>query len=108
MKYHAHIYWTSEFEKEIALGLRIPLHNNKCGLGKIHDTQVGPHNFPMYQVSYDDSNKNFVEAFLKTHRNGLSILLHKITKEGDLYDHTIGARWLGNKLKLNLEIFEEE
>ena len=52
--------------------------------------------------------ENFVEAFLKTHRNGLSILLHKITKEGDLYDHTFGARWLGNKLKLNLEIFEEE
>ena len=49
----------------------------------------------MYQVSYDNSNKNFVEAFLKTHRNGLSILLHKVTDQGDVHDHTIGAQWLG-------------
>ena len=108
MKYHAHIYWTNKFEKNIALGLRIPLHNNQCGLGKLHDKKVGPHTFPMYQVSYDNSNKNFVEAFLKTHRNGLSILLHKVTDQGDVHDHTIGAEWLGKKLELNLKIFKEK
>ncbi len=108
MKYHAHIYWNNKVEKEIALELRIPLHNNQCGLGKIHDRQVGPHTSPMYQVSYSNSNRNFVEAFLRTHRNGLSVLLHEVTKQGDLHDHTVGARWLGKKLKLKLEIFKEK
>ena len=89
MKYHAHIYWTNKFEKNIALGLRIPLHNNQCGLGKLHDKKVGPHTFPMYQVSYDSSNKNFVEAFLKTHRNGLSI-------NDRVYDGESGKQLIGN------------
>ena len=107
MKYHAHVYWTNQSEKEIALGLRIPLHNNECGLGRIHDKKVGPHTAPMYQISYDESGKNFVEAFLKTHRNGLSIFLHKVTDKTDLHDHTVDIKWLGRILELNLEVFKK-
>ena len=100
MHYHAHIYWQNESQRFEALHLRQPLQKLGCQLGTIHDKPIGPHPFPMYQVNYSDTNASDVEEFL--YATNLDILLHEDTGN-DLRDHTVGARWIGNKLTLDLE-----
>ena len=47
MQYHAHIYWENDTEKKEALSLRLTLHDNGCGLGRIKEKPIGPHPLPM-------------------------------------------------------------
>jgi|DEB0MinimDraft_4_1074332.scaffolds.fasta_scaffold03245_2 DOPA 4,5-dioxygenase len=100
MIYHAHIYWKNSDQKNIAMAQRTLLNQLNCGVGMIYDEIIGPHPLPMYEVNYFDDNQEQVENLLA--KTGLSILLHENT--GDhLRDHTQGARWLGEKLSLNLK-----
>jgi len=107
MNYHAHIYWNNEIEKEVALGLRLTLLEFGCSLGRVRDTPVGPHRFPMYQASYDDGNRVAVEGFLRKNTRSISILLHEDVGKNHLRDHTEGARWLGKELPLDLEFLRD-
>ena len=100
MHYHAHVYWQNEAQRREALLLRQPLQELGCQLGRIWDEAIGPHPFAMYQVNYTDANSRAVEQLLGTTK--LDILLHEDTGD-DVRDHTQGARWLGNKLTLNIE-----
>lgn len=106
MNYHAHIYWRNEEEREIALSLRLELHDIGCGLGRIKNNAIGPHPFPMYQVMYEESIKKVVEQYLWGNAETLSILLHENLGEDHKRDHTLGARWIGEKLDLRLEVFD--
>ena len=102
MNYHAHIYWTNKAQREIAMGLRLPLHDIGCSIGRIRLEPVGPHQFPMYQASYRCEIQFKVEHFLEVNSRGISILLHEDVGENHLRDHTTGARWLGKELPLDL------
>jgi aromatic ring-cleaving dioxygenase len=104
MYYHAHVYWSTPEQRAIALSLREPLSNAGAGLGRVWDTPIGPHPLPMYQVNYCDDIKNIVENWLEG--EGLNVLLHEDTGD-DLRDHTEGARWIGQELKLDLEWLAE-
>ena len=106
MNYHAHIYWKNAKERKIALSLRLDLHDSGCGLGRIKNIPVGPHPFPMYQVTYEISIKKSVEQYLQKNCKSLSILLHEDVGANHKRDHTEGARWIGQKLDLNLKIFD--
>ena len=106
MQYHAHIYWENDTEKKEALSLRLTLHDNGCGLGRIKEKPIGPHPLPMYQVMYDANNKDFIENYLQQFSKKISILLHEDIGTDNKRDHTEGARWIGKKLKLNLEVFD--
>jgi DOPA 4,5-dioxygenase len=106
MEYHAHIYWRDTKEKARAISFRTYLEDSGCVLGRVWNQPIGPHPLPMYQVLYDSSNKDLVERFLQTHRVTNTVLLHESIND-DLRDHTEGARWLGEPLKLNLDIFNE-
>lgn len=100
--YHGHIYWNDPDGKEIAIWMRPFLKSMDCRLGTVHDRPIGPHPCPMYQVEYTSRNQSAVENFLKQNSRGLSILLHDDT--GDhVIDHTIGARWIGAPLDLDIE-----
>lgn len=102
MNYHAHIYFNDPISKEKALGLRNRLAQIGAHLGSIHNTKIGPHPWPMYQINYDDAIKNDVESYLDLNGSGLSILLH--TETGNIVqDHTEAARWLGPRLELDIE-----
>lgn len=105
MKYHAHIYWRDDRERDIALGMRLDLHDRQCGLGRIKDAAIGPHPLPMYQVMYDADVAPSVEAYLRDHADTLSILLHEDVGEDHRRDHTEGARWIGEELTLRLDVF---
>lgn len=100
MRYHAHIYWQNEDQRREALNLRETLREMGSKVGSIHEEAVGPHPYAMYQVNYNSNIAETVEGLLS--KTKLDILLHEDTGD-DLRDHTEGARWLGNKLTLNLE-----
>jgi len=55
---------------------------------------------------YDTNNKNFVENYLQRFSKKINILLHEDIGTDNKRDHTEGARWIGKKLKLNLEVFD--
>jgi len=97
MKYHAHVYWGNSSERKVAMQARAALEREACLLGRIWDEPIGPHPLPMYQVMYDSASQSNIEQLLATF--DLSILLH----EDIGVDHTDGARWLGNPLRLNLD-----
>ena len=104
MDYHAHVYWQNEDQRRRALLLRYPLEQLGCELGRICDEPIGPHPHAMYQASYHSDNAAKVEDLLQ--RSGLDVLLHEDTGD-DVRDHTQGARWLGNELKLDLEWLQQ-
>lgn len=102
MHYHAHVYFSDQESKVTALSLRDRLAQLGATLGQIHNTKIGPHPLPMYQVNYSDENKELVEDYLAENTNNISILLHT-DSDRVLHDHTDGARWLGSRLALDLE-----
>jgi DOPA 4,5-dioxygenase len=103
MEYHAHVYWHDDDQQKLSLKLRKSLTGLGCELGRIMDHPVGPHPLPSYQVNYSSENAAQVENLLS--RSGLDVLLHEDTGD-DMRDHTDGARWLGQTLKLDLEWLE--
>ena len=105
MNYHAHIYWRNSNEREQAMLLRDWLAKQNCQLGRVWEVAIGPHTEPMFQVIYDSTKKEVIESFLENNKNTNSILLHEAIND-DLRDHTDGARWLGQELPLNLNIFK--
>lgn len=104
MDYHAHIYWDTAEQRARALDLRNQLAVLGCGLGRIADEPIGPHPRPMYQATYSTANAGEVEALLKDTQ--LTVLLHEDTGD-DVRDHTVGARWLGETLELDIVWLEE-
>ena len=104
MDYHAHVYWQNEDQRRRALFLRQPLSELGCQLGTLWDKPIGPHPYAMYQVNYSSKNAAQVEQMLAESK--LDVLLHEDTGD-DVRDHTEGARWLGNKLKLDIEWLRE-
>lgn len=104
MYYHAHVYWSTPEQRDIALKLRNNLAETSAGLGRVWDKPIGPHPLPMYQVNYCDDIKDAVENLLNN--KNLTVLLHEDTGD-DLRDHTEGTRWIGSELRLNLAWLEK-
>lgn len=100
MNYHAHVYWQNEDQRMKALRARLPLAEMGCYIGTMWDQPIGPHPLPSYQANYNKTNAHDVESFLAS--TGLIVLLHEDTGD-DIRDHTEGARWLNQELKLDLD-----
>jgi len=106
MNFHAHIYWTDQISRALALGLREYLDELGCTLGRVHDRAIGPHPLPMYQAEYPDLIRPEVETYLTDNADGLSILLHRDTGD-DITDHTVGTRWINDPVDLDIAWLEE-
>lgn len=106
MEYHAHIYWTTSEQRVQALKIRDSLVALGCQVGRAHDAAIGPHPTVMFQAVYNTDTQLQVESLLAYMRQDLSILLHESVND-DVRDHTEEARWLGDKLKLDLVWLEE-
>ncbi|MEX0582743.1 MAG: DOPA 4,5-dioxygenase family protein [Sneathiella sp.] len=103
--YHAHIYYRPE-SKEAAAEVREQLDELfDVNLGRWHNNPVGPHPISMYQVVFATKEFSEIVPWLMLNRRGLDILVHPETGD-DLADHRDNALWLGEKLNLNLEMFE--
>jgi len=106
--YHAHIYFRSPQERELALWLRERIAERySVQLGRVHDVLVGPHSAAMYQVAFTrDVFEGFVSFLMLNHRE-LSVLIHPNTgRSRD--DHLLHALWLGERLPVRGEVLSND
>lgn len=104
--YHAHVYYEPG-TKDRAAALREAIDRRFRGavrLGRWHDRLVGPHTRSMYQVAFAVNLFPEIVPWLALNRNGLVILVHPETGEGQaVADHTDHAIWLGERLAVDTE-----
>lgn len=105
--YHAHIYYDPQ-NRDIAERLRNVVGERfAVVLGRWHDEPVGPHPISMYQIAFATEEFARLVPFLMLNRDGLRILVHPET--GNAYrDHAINALWLGEPVKLKLDMLSGE
>ena len=98
--YHAHIYWSTDDERERALRIRQWIGERfEVALGRVHDKPVGPHTQAMYQVAFTVDVFPRFAPWLMLNRLGLSVLIHPNTGRAR-DDHLVHALWLGTPLAL--------
>jgi len=104
--FHAHVYFNVT-SRDVAARVREGLAAEfDVQLGRWHDRPIGPHPEAMYQVAFSPHQFGKVVPWLMLNRQGLDILIHPETGD-DLGDHTERSLWLGNKLKLNVEVLRQ-
>ena len=102
MNYDIHIYWRNSDEREEALELQKVLIESNVQTFPFVEKPIGPHPYPMFESHVTNQVLPIIESLLVANRKRCSILIHE--KTGDhLYDHTKGARFLGEPLELNIE-----
>jgi DOPA 4,5-dioxygenase len=102
LNYDIHTYWRNNEERDEALKLKQLLIDNNVQTFSLVEIPIGPHPLPMFEAHVSAENLPAIEALLNANRVNCSILIHE--KTGDhVYDHTKGARFLGEHLELNIE-----
>ena len=105
MNYDIHTYWRNSDEREEALKLKQVLIDNNVQTFSLVDIPIGPHPLPMFEAHVSAANLPAIEAQLVANRVNCSILVHEKTND-HMYDHTKGARWLGEPLELDFEFLK--
>ena len=101
--YHAHIYWGTAEQRELALRIREQLAARfSVQLGRVHDIPVGPHPIAMYQIAFSTGVFAQLVPWLMLNRLGLSVLVHPNTGRAK-DDHERNPLWLGTPLQLLTE-----
>ena len=105
--YHAHIYY-DPVTKPTASRLREAMGRDfTVELGRWHDVPIGPHPISMYQIAFPVEEFSRLVPFLMLNRAGLRILVHPESGNG-YRDHAIYALWLGEPVKLKLDVLSGE
>ena len=106
--YHAHIYWGSPEERDLALRIRQWIAERfAVALGRVHDTPIGPHTLPMYQAAFTTDVFARITPWLMLNSGGLSVLIHPNTgRTKD--DHLLHALWLGRPLGLRDDVLSND
>mgnify|MGYP000380008722 CR=1 FL=1 len=105
MNYDIHIYWRNSDERNEALALQKVLIERNVQTFPFVEKPIGPHPYPMFEAHVSAQRLPEIEVLLVENKGSCSILVHE--KTGDhMYDHTKGARWLGEPLELNLEFLK--
>jgi DOPA 4,5-dioxygenase len=106
--YHAHIYWQSNEERELALKLRQWIGERfAVALGRVHEVPVGPHTRAMYQVAFTSEVFASFVPWLMLNRLGLDVLIHPNTGRAR-DDHLLHALWLGTPLPVRGDVLPNE
>ena len=98
--YHAHIYYDPT-ERPAAAALRDAFGNDPAILfvGGMTDGAAGPHPIAQYEVHFLARSEDAVVAAIEA--TGLRALVHPLTDD-DLADHTSLARWVGERVELDV------
>jgi aromatic ring-cleaving dioxygenase len=102
MNYDVHVYWDNPKQREEAELIKYNLDTMGVVTFNMVDNPIGPHPLPMFEAKADDSILPKIEDLLAKIRKSCSVLIHKNTGS-HMYDHTYGARWVGEPLALNLD-----
>jgi len=105
MNYDIHVYWKNPLEREKALEIKLLLNRSQVQTFSLVDIPIGPHPLPMFEAHVSAQRLPEIEALLVENKGSCSILVHEKTGN-HMYDHTQGARWLGEPLELNLEFLK--
>ena len=106
--YHAHIYFNLD-EMALAGQVRENIIKDLPQLtyqGQLIPVPIGPHPKPMFEIHIPAADINYVIATIDALRQGLSVLIHPVQHD-EMAAHTVDARWLGEKLPLNLAILKQ-
>jgi aromatic ring-cleaving dioxygenase len=102
LNYDIHIYWRNNNERNEALALQKVLIENSVKTFPFVEEPIGLHPYAMFESHLTTQTLPVIESLLVANRRNCSILIHE--KTGDhVYDHTKGARFLGEPLELNTE-----
>ena len=102
MNYDIHIYWRNNDERNEALAIQKVLLEINVRTFPFVEKPIGPHPYPMFESHVSSQTLSVIESLLVANRKSCSVLIHE--KTGDhVYDHTKGARFLGEPLELNIE-----
>ena len=105
--YHAHVYFSVD-EMVLAEQVRdniIEALPQLTYTGQLIPIAIGPHPKPMFEIHVPAASINYAMATIDGLREGFSVLIHPVQAD-ELDAHTGGARWLGNKLALNLSVLK--
>jgi aromatic ring-cleaving dioxygenase len=102
LNYDIHVYWRNNDERSEALVLQKVLLENHVQTFPLVEKPIGPHPYPMFESHVTTQTLPVIEALLNANRKNCSILIHEKTRD-HVYDHTKGARFLGEPLELNIE-----
>jgi aromatic ring-cleaving dioxygenase len=105
--YHAHVYFRSASERDRALALRTWIGERfSLQLGRVHETAIGPHTSPMYQIAFAREVFEPLVPWLMLNRGELSVLVHPNTGRARS-DHLVHALWLGERLEIRDEVLSD-
>lgn len=105
--YHAHIYFTLD-EMALATQVRENIVKHLPQLtytGQLIPIAIGPHPRPMFEIHIPAGCINLAMATINKLRKEFSVLIHPVQAD-ELQAHTNDARWLGEKLPLNLNVLK--
>ena len=102
--YHAHVYYDSASKDAAAVLRRTIEARFDVALGRWHDTPIGPHPCPSYQIAFGPDQFATLVPWLALNRGALDIFVHPQTG-GDPADHTSHVIWLGKSYELDLSVF---
>ena len=105
MNYDIHIYWRNTDERNEALELQRVLIENNIQTFPFVEKPIGPHPYPMFESHVTNQTLPAIELLLAANRKSCSILIHEKTDD-HVYNHTKGARFLGEPLELNIEFLK--
>jgi len=106
--YHAHVYFTLD-EMKLAVQVReniIKALPQLTYTGQLIPIPIGPHPKPMFEIHIPAADINYAMASIDALRQGFSVLIHPVQHD-EMAAHTVDARWLGEKLPLNLDILKQ-